>query len=125
MKSSSVTLFARREVSPAFGLGFSRLEDRFGLSATIPVARAWTLRLAGIHVRPETPSGTDFTYATPEEAFVTLGRRIGRIFEISTEARYRRRGSTSTVPAVDGFRAGVFLSLLSPTGRSTAPAVGR
>jgi hypothetical protein len=125
VKSSSVTLFARREVSPAFGLGFSRLEDRFGLSTAIPVAREWTLRLSGTSVRPETPSGTDFTYATLEEAFVTLGRRIGRIFEISTEARYRRRGSTSTIPTVDEFRAGVFLSLLSPTGRSTAPAVVR
>jgi hypothetical protein len=125
VKSSSLTVFARREVTPAFGLGFSRLESRFGLSATIAMGSAWTLRLNGHHVQPETPEGAPATYATPDEAFVTLGRRIGRALEISTEARYRRRGSTSTFPAIDEFRAGVYLSLLSPTGSSTAPAVGR
>ena len=117
---SSIALFARREVTPAFGLGVSRLENRFGLSATIPMGRAWTLQLAGIHVMPETPEGAEFTYSTPDEASVSLGRRIGRLFEISTEARYRRRGATSTFPAIEEFQAGVFLSLLSPTGNSGA-----
>jgi hypothetical protein len=125
VKRSSITLFARREVTPAFGLGVSRLENRFGVSATIPVAHAWTLRLTGHHVKPETPEGAPSTFATPDEAFVTLGRRIGRVFEISTEARYRRRGSTSTSPAVAAFRAGVFLTLLSPRGKTSAPAGGR
>jgi hypothetical protein len=125
VKRSSIVLFARREVTPAFGLGVSRLENRFGLSATIPMGRAWTLQLAGIHVMPETPAGAQFTYATPDEASVSLGRRIGRLFEISAESRYRRRTATSTFPAIEGFQAGVFLSLVGPTGRAAAPAVRR
>jgi hypothetical protein len=35
VKRSKLTLFARREVTPAFGLGVSRLENRLGLTATI------------------------------------------------------------------------------------------
>jgi hypothetical protein len=117
VKRSSIALFARREVTPAFGIGVSRLENRFGLTATIPMGRAWTLQLAGIHVMPETPEGTVFTYSTPDEASVSLGWRIGSLFQISAESRYRRRGSTSTLGAIEEIQAGVFLSLLSPTGR--------
>jgi hypothetical protein len=123
VKRSSVTLYVRREVAPAFGIGFSRLEYRFGVSATLPVARVWTLGLSGSHVRPTTPEGAESAYATPDEASLTLGRRIGSILEISTEARYRRRGSTNAFPAIEAFQAGIFLSLLSPTGRYRAPGV--
>jgi hypothetical protein len=120
VKRSSIALFARREVTPAFGLGVSRLENRFGLSALIPIGRAWTLQVAGTHVKPETPDGASFTYSTPDESSVSLGRRLGRLFGVSAESRYRRRGATNTYPAIEGFQAGVFLSLLGPTGRAPA-----
>jgi hypothetical protein len=121
---SSVTLFARREVTPAFGLGVIRLDNRFGLSATIPMGRAWTLRVTGSHVMPETPAGAAGAYSTPDEAFVALGRRLGRHFEISGETRYRRRGASGTLPEIEGFQVGLFLSLLSPSG-SPIPRPGR
>jgi len=111
---SNLTFFARREVTPAFGLGVSRLDNRFGLSASIPMGRAWTFQVAGTHVMPETPAGAEFTYSTPDEAFVALGRRLGRHFEISSEARYRRRGASGTLPELQGFHAGLFVSLVSP-----------
>jgi len=125
VKRSSLTVFARREVAPAFGLGFSRLESRFGLNATIPLNRAWTLRLTGIHVVPETPEDAPARYASPDEAFVTLGRRLGRAFELSTEARYRRRGGTDELPVTEGLRAGIFLTLLGPSARKPAPETTR
>lgn len=118
LRGSSVTLFARREVIPAFGLGVSRVENRLGLTAKVPVRRVWTLYLMGTHVKPETPQGVEYDYATPDEAFISVRRRLGRLFEVSTDARYRRRGSTSTFPAIEGFQFGIFLSLRSPTGRS-------
>ena len=73
VKRSNVTLFARREVAPAFGLGVSRLDTRFGLIATIPMGRAWTLDLTGTHVLPETPESVDYSYSTPDEASATPG----------------------------------------------------
>jgi hypothetical protein len=117
VKRSDFSLFARREVAPAFGLGVSRLETRFGLSATIPMGRAWTLDLAGTHVLPETPEGVDYSYPTPDEASASLGRRLGRLFEISAEGRYRRRSGTITYPAIEAFQVGLFLNLVSPNGR--------
>lgn len=117
---SSFMLFARREVTPAFGLGVSRLDNRFGLSASIAMGRAWTLRVTGSHVMPETPAGAELTYSTPDEAFVALERRLGRHFEISSEVRYRRRSASGTFPDVESFQAGLFLSLLSPRTGSIA-----
>jgi hypothetical protein len=125
VKRSSIAMFARREVTPAFGLGVARLENRFGLGAEIPMGRAWTLTLSGTYVRPETPEGAPLAYSSPSEAFAGLGRRIGRIFQISAEGRYRRRGATETLPEIEGFQAGVFLSVLGPTARASAPAAGR
>ncbi len=118
---STFSVFARREVAPAFGLGVSRLENRFGLDATIGMGRDWTLRLTGVHVKPETPPGEEVGYANPDEAYVSLGRRIGRVFEVSTNARYRRRSSTNALPVIEGFRAVLVVSVLSPTGASGAP----
>lgn len=117
VKRSNVTLFARREVAPAFGLGVSRLDTRFGLIATIPMGHAWTLDLTGTHVLPETPESADYSYSTPDEASARLGVRLGRSFEVSAEGRYRRRGATTAFPAIEGFQAALFLSLLSPHGR--------
>lgn len=116
-KDSSVMLFVRREVVPVFGLGVSRLETRFGLSATIPIGRAWTIQVAGTHVEPQTPEGVEATFATPDEASLSLGRRLGRSMEISSEARYRRRGATDQFPTVEAFQVGLFVSLLGPPRR--------
>jgi hypothetical protein len=124
VKRSTATLFARREVTPAFGLGVSRIENRFGLRATIPMGRAWTLQVAGTHVKPETPEGAGFTYATPDEASLVLACRLGRHVEVSSEGRYRRRGATGAFPEIEGYQAGVFLSLISPGG-AAAPRSGR
>lgn len=125
VKRSSLELFARREVTPAFGLGVGRLENRFGLRASIPLGRAWTLGLSGTHVEPETPEGASYAFSTPSEASATLGRRIGRFFEISAEGRYRRRAATDVSPAVEGYQVGLFLSLLSPAARPSSPSAGR
>jgi hypothetical protein len=116
VKRSSITLFARREVAPAFGLGVSRIENRFGLNTTIPMGRAWTLGIAGTHVEPETPENVTYTYGTPDEASVVLARTLGRHFQISGEGRYRRRAATSTFPEIEGYQAGLFLSLINPGG---------
>ena len=118
VRSSSATLFARREVIPAFGLGVSRIENRFGLTATIPLGRAWALRLEGTHMDPETPEASAFAYGTPDEGSVALSWRLARHFEISSEGRYRRRGATAEVPVIEAYQVGLFLSLVSPSGGS-------
>jgi hypothetical protein len=118
VRRSRVTLFARREVIPAFGLGVSRIENRFGLSTTIPMGRAWILEIVGTHAEPETPEGAEFTYGTPDEASVVLSRRLGRHFEISSEGRYRRRGAASDLADIEAYQVRLFLALVSPLGGS-------
>ena len=113
VKRSSLTLFVRHEVAPAFGIGVSRLELRAGLGARIPMGRAWELRMAAGHVQPETPRALGRLYASSDDASATLGRRLGRRLEVSGEARYRRRGATKLLPMVDAFRAGLYLTLAS------------
>jgi hypothetical protein len=100
-------------------------ENRFGLDANVPLGRSWTLTLAAIHVLPETPEGVSFSYSTPDEASASLGVRLGRLFQVSAEGRYRRRGATVSVPTIEGFQAGLFLSLLSPGGRGSMTTLGR
>lgn len=121
VRLSSVTLVARREVVPAFGLGVSRIQNRLGLSASIPIRRHWTLQLSGTRRTAdsaETPEGTSLVYGSRAEAFVGLTRRLGQHFEVSTEGRYRRRGATGTVPEIEQYAAGVFLSLVKSSGSS-------
>jgi hypothetical protein len=125
VKRSSLQLFARREVAPAFGLGVSRLENRFGLDAVVPLGRSWTLTLTATHVLPETPEDAGYSYATPDEAALGLGVRLGRLFQISAEGRYRRRSATDSFPAIDGFQAGFFLSLVSPGSQASTMTLGR
>ncbi len=125
VKRSSIQLFARREVTPAFGLGVSRLDTRLGLDANVPLGRSWTLTLAAIHVLPETPEGVAYSYSTPDEASASLGVRLGRLFQVSAEGRYRRRGATVSAPFIEGFQAGLFLSLLSPGSRGSTTNLGR
>jgi hypothetical protein len=125
VKRSGLTLFVRREVTPAFGTGVSRLSLRGGLSATIPLGRAWELRVIASRVQPETPRVAERAYASSDDAFVALSRRLGRRLELSGEARYRRRGAQDTIPMIDSLQAGLFLTLLSPSGTAMAPVAGR
>jgi hypothetical protein len=124
LRRSSIALFVRREVAPAFGTGVSRLDLRTGLRASVPMGRDWELRVLAIHVQPENRGDADLAHATSDDAFVALGRRLGRRLEVSGEARYRRRGATDTLPAVEAFQAGLFLTLLTPHGRPIPQAPG-
>ena len=114
IRRSSTILFARREVAPAFGLGVIRVENRFGLATTIPMGQSWTLRVRATRIVPETPEGAELSYSTPDEAFVARERRLGRLLLVSGEARYRRRSASGTVPEIEGFQAGIFVSLVDP-----------
>jgi hypothetical protein len=116
--SSSITLVARREVVPAFGSGLSRIQDRFGLSARIPIRQHWTLQLAGTHRRSGTPEGSATDYGDRNEASAALSRRLGKHFEVSGEGRYRHRAATSSQPMIDQFVGGVFLTLVGAPGAS-------
>jgi hypothetical protein len=124
VKRSSVSAFVRREVAPAFGTGLSRLELRVGLDANIPMGRAWELRMLARHIQPETPEGAERVFASGGDAFAALGRRLGRRLEISAEGRYRRRGATSASPMIQAYQAGLFVTVLTPAGRSI-PTPGR
>jgi hypothetical protein len=115
VKRSSLTAFARREVVPAFGTGFSRLEFRGGLRASIPFGQWWDLSLAGTYIVPASPSGAAAPYADASEASLALGRRFGDRIRVSAESSYRRRGAVDVLPATDGFNAGLYLSLVSPS----------
>src|SRR6185436_10312379 len=121
VKRSSLTLFLRREVTPAFGLGVSRQELRTGLGTTIPFGRAWELRAAATHVLPQGGSVESASGASGD-AFATLVRRLGRRLELSAEARYRRRGALGTVPMVESFQAGVFVTIPTASGAALVPA---
>ena len=117
VRRSSLTLFVRREVAPAFGTGVSRLELRTGIRGSIPMGRDWELRMLASHVRPENQGDAEAAQASSGDAFVALGRRLGRRLEVSGEARYRRRGAMGALPAVEAFQAGLFLTLLTSHGR--------
>ena len=121
VKRSNFVLFARREVTPAFGLGVNRVESRFGIFAWIVMGRDWTLELNGSHVNPTNPEGTPVVYATSDEAYASLRRRLGHWVELSTEARYRRRSAVGSLPEVDSLQAGVYLSFVSPRDFTLPP----
>jgi hypothetical protein len=122
---SSLTLFVRHEVTPAFGLGVSHVDLRSGLRGAIPVGRGWEVRMVASHVQPRSGQVAERMFASSDEAFVALGRRLGRHLELSGEGRYRRRSSTRATPAIEAFRAGVFLALLTPSGGAIALAPAR
>lgn len=123
-RRSSLTLFLRREVTPAFGTSQSRLELRSGVRAALPLGRAWQLRLVASHVRPESRDAVEEPSASSGDAFAALARRLGRRFEVSGEARYRRRGKSAALPAIESFQAGLFLTVSTPGAAAIATAPG-
>jgi hypothetical protein len=124
VRGSSLMLFVRREVAPAFGIGVSRLEVRAGVSATVPMGRAWELRLAASHVQPDASPVATQVDAISDDAFVALDRRLGRRLQLSGAARYRRRGPLGTIPTIEALQAGLYLTLISPSWRAISPALG-
>lgn len=117
VRRSDVRVFVRHEVAPAFGTGDSRLDLRAGLSAAIPMGRSWELAIVTSHVEPVGPSSAG--YGSSYDGFASLGRRVGRWFDLSAEARYRRTGPGSETPATQAFQAGVFVSLLTTPARGS------
>jgi putative beta-barrel porin BBP2 len=117
LRRSTLTLFVRREVAPAFGTSVSRLALRTGLQASVPMGRAWELRMLALHIEPESTRDAELADARSDDAFMAVSRRVGRRLEVSAEARYRRRGATEALPAVAAFRAGLFVTVLGPSGR--------
>jgi hypothetical protein len=115
-RDSSFSASVRREVAPAFGLGVSRVVNRFGLGATFSLGRAWILHVDGTYVLPENPEGALNSYGSRSEAFVRLARRLGRHFDISGEARYRHREGAAGFPDLAGYQAGLFVSFFGPAG---------
>ena len=103
---SRIVLFARREVTPVFGIGGLRLSDRFGLRADVPLGRAWQLGMAGSHIIHSAPESDGSERTSSDEATATLERRLGRQFFLGLAAQYRRRGPVGSTPETDGFQGG-------------------
>jgi hypothetical protein len=111
IKRSHLALFVRQEVAPAFGLGTSRLERRAGLGATIPIGRDWELRMSGSHAEPAASGPAGRAGGSTSDTTAALARRFGRSLELSGEAGYRRRAAAGARAGLDGFQAGLFLTL--------------
>jgi hypothetical protein len=111
---SSLMAYLRREVAPAFGLGVSRLEYRAGLRASVPLRRNWTLSVAVHHIQPATTEGAEAVYAPTSNISAALDRRLGRLFTLSGEGQYRRRGEIASEPMISAFQGGLFLSVGTP-----------
>ena len=122
-RRSSVVVFLRREVTPAFGLGSSRLEWRGGVEAAVPFGRAWELRFSGTHVAPDSAGVGGPAQVASDDVLTSLGRRLGRRLEVSGEARYRRRGAAGSFAALESVQAGLFVTVLSPGARVPSSAL--
>ena len=116
VKRSTVLLFARREVTPAFGIGVSRLEDRFGLNVTTPLGQRWQMTASGTHVEPHAPGGATGTglYGRSDDGALTVSRRLGRNIDLSAQGSYRRYGGAAGSAATDSYQVGAFVSLVNP-----------
>jgi hypothetical protein len=126
VKRAALLAFVRREITPAFGLGVSRLETRFGLSAGIPMGRRWELSVSGQHARPDSaPEGVP-PYEPTDDVRAALACRVSDRFEVSAESRYRRRGARGDGAAIGAIQAGLFMTMRSRSGpRVIGSAVGR
>lgn len=120
---SSLTLFVRREVAPAFGAGVSRLELRSGLALGAPIGRDWTLRAAGAYAWSDSPEDAALAYPSGGDGSLALSYRISVRLELSGEGAYRQRSATPTLPAIDTVQAGLFLTLSTPVRREKEPPV--
>jgi hypothetical protein len=118
VRRSSLTAFVRREVAPALGIGISRLTLRTGVRASVPVGRAWSMRVDASHVQPDRRAAADREDGSSDDVFFVLSRRLGRRIGLSSETRYRRGGATSRMPEVTGFQAGLFLTVIGPSERA-------
>lgn len=113
---ASLTSYVRQEVTPAFGVGISRRETRGGLQADVPLGEYWTLSLGVYLTQPWAPSESNaVVYSSYSDGTAGIARRLGRWLVVSGEVRYRRRGETTSSPAVGSFQAGVFITLESRT----------
>lgn len=108
---SSLTAYFRREVAPAFGLGVSRLEYRAGLRADVPLQRDWRLSVAAYHIQPASPESGATVFAPSTDVTAAFDRRLGQLFTLSGEGRYRRRGETTSQPTISAFQGGLFLAV--------------
>ena len=115
LRHGTLSAFVRREVTPAFGSSGARLDLRGGVAADVDLGRAWAVRVAAFGTRASGthPSGTD--------AMAAVGRRLGGRLALSAEARYRRRSGLSEV---ESFRAGLFLTVVSPGAPPVASTPG-
>jgi hypothetical protein len=119
---SAVTLFLRREVTPAFGLAISLLETRGGLRVEVPLSKDWRLHLEGDHTQPDNAQAAGLIGRAPySDGIFQLVRRVGKTLEVSAETRYRRRGETRTLGLISSFQAGVFITLTPPGGAKLPP----
>jgi hypothetical protein len=109
-RRSRLTLFARRYVTPAFGLGVSRVQTTMGLSGSILMGRSWSFHVAFRHTIPATPQGIAVSYGTVDDALAALSRGFGRLWAVSAEGRYRRRGPRGLFPEIQSYQVGLYLS---------------
>ena len=113
---SSLSLFVRHEVTPAFGTGVSRPQLRAGVGLDVPLGQKWEFRLGGTYVaaqEPDSPGG----YPHSSDASGALVFRVARALAVSAESAYRRRGSSFGTPAIDGVSAGLYLTVRRPGPR--------
>jgi hypothetical protein len=124
LRHADLMLFARRQVTPAFGLGVSRAQTTLGGTASLPIGREWTFRVTARHSIPDTPPGAPFQYGTADDFHAVLWRGIGRHFAVSGEGRYRRRGARDLFPEIDSYQVGIFLSFVGPA-KAQSGRIGR
>jgi hypothetical protein len=116
---SSASAFVRREVTPAFGLGVSLLETRFGVSLDSPLGHYWRLLISGSHMQPDSNDVAPYS-----DAILALARTLSARLSLSIESRYRRRGAYASGVPIESLQAGVFLTLRPPGGtRQSTPTL--
>ena len=104
---STIEAAYRREVEPAFGIGGVRLVDRWTLAWSATLGQSWFVGLGATYSNEPQP--------TSEGAFssgdgrASLGRRLGRRFNLSAAGRYRRSENTG-LALREAYRVGGYLS---------------
>ena len=109
---SSVVVYARREVIPAFGIGGVGLTDRVGLRASSRIGPTWDLSAEAAYFRRASQDGGD--QSDSEEARVALRKTVGPRFELGSELQYRRNTEGPGQRPIEQFRAQLTVAVLSP-----------